>query len=313
MMKPLRATTLSCLLAALPFGALACDGIALEKTTLYNAPFCFDQPPQRMIALDASFTLGIGMDVGLSIVGAPLTRMGDHDLKARAETADIADLGFVTEPSIERLIALQPDVIVGFVGDQGLAESLYPMLSQIAPTVLETDTDWRAYYRTLAKLGQSSADINADLAALDARIESIKPRIPKDLTVSVLRITSWDMQSFSARAGGYAPFALMSELGIRRSAYEEAATVNEVLRPDWEDLAQLDGDVMLYIVGGTNNSDTDGRHEEVLTHPLWAMLPAVQKDQVHRVDHGTWMEFNGLASAHKVLDDIEAYVVHAEP
>lgn len=82
MMKPLRATTLSCLLAALPFGALACDGIALEKTTLYNAPFCFDQPPQRMIALDASFTLGIGMDVGLSIVGAPLTRMGDHDLKA---------------------------------------------------------------------------------------------------------------------------------------------------------------------------------------------------------------------------------------
>ena len=83
-------------------------------------------------------------------------------------------------------------------------------------------------------------------------------------------------------------------------------------RPGWEELAELDGDVLLYIVGGTNDSDKDGRHEEVLNNPLWQMLPAVRSGDVHRVGHGTWMQFSGLDSAHQVLDDLERYVIGEE-
>jgi iron complex transport system substrate-binding protein len=33
---------------------------------------------------------------------------------------------------------------------------------------------------------------------------------------------------------------------------------------------------------------------------------------VHRVGHGTWMQFSGLDSAHQVLDDLERYVIGEE-
>ncbi|AEV15257.1 hypothetical protein TCCBUS3UF1_2080 [Thermus sp. CCB_US3_UF1] len=45
----------------------------------------------------------------------------------------IADLGGRTAPNLERLLALRPDLILGYTGFQG---RLYPELSRIAPTAL---------------------------------------------------------------------------------------------------------------------------------------------------------------------------------
>ena len=50
----------------------------------------------------------------------------------------------------------------------------------------------------------------------------------------------------------------------------------------------------------------------MIGNPLWSMLPAVRAGNVHRVDPGTWMEFSGAASAHRVLDDIERFVALPE-
>ncbi|WP_209021331.1 hypothetical protein [Paracoccus ravus] len=46
----------------------------------------------------------------------------------------------------------------------------------------------------------------------------------------------------------------------------------------------------------------------MLANPLWQMLPAVKSGNVHRISPATWMEFSGLASAHRVLDDIDCFV-----
>ena len=125
-----------------------------------------------------------------------------------------------------------------------------------------------------------------------------------------MRNTSWDFQVYLDAPETYAPFRVMQRAGVQRTDYETTDKVGRAMkRPDWEELAELDGEILLYIVGGTNASATDGRHEEVLNHPLWQMLPAVEAGRVHRVDHADWMEFSGLASAHRVLDDLERYVV----
>ncbi len=297
---------------ALPLAAEACEGGAIDDPGIYGAPLCLPAAPQRVVVLDASFGLGIGLDVGLPIVGAPLDRMSDEALNARATEAGITSLGFVTEPSLETLVALQPDLIVGFVGSESMASGVYPMVSQLAPTLLYTSTDWRAFYGLMAGLTGKEAEIEAQFAELDARIEDIAARVPPT-EVSVVRITSWDFQVYLDSPGGYAPFNVMRQAGVQRTDYEATDDPTEAMkRPNWEELAQLDGEVLLYIVGGTNDSDKDGRHEEVLANPLWQMLPAVEAGRVHRVDHGHWMQFSGLASAHAVLDDIERYVIGSE-
>ena len=290
----------------------ACAGRSLENDAVFGAPLCLPDAPERVVVLDASFGLGIGLDVGLPIVGAPLERMSDAGLKGRAEAAEVSSIGFVTEPSLETIVALQPDMILGFVGSDSMASGIYPQISQLAPTLLYTDIDWRGFYHLMASFTGAEEEIDQRFAAYDARLADIAERMP-ETTVSVLRITSWDFQVYLDAPNTYAPFAIMQAAGVTRSDYEttDDPTVS-MKRPGWEELAALDGDVMLYIVGGTNDSDKDGRHEEVLANPLWNMLPAVEAGRVHRVDHGTWMQFSGLGSAHAVLDDLERFVIDGE-
>ncbi len=289
----------------------ACDGRLLESSSIHESPLCVPARPRRVVVLDASFGLGIGLDVGLPIVGAPLDRMSDDTLKARAQDHGVTSTGFVAEPSLETIVALQPDLILGFTGDESLASGIYPQLSQLAPTLLYTALDWRSFYGLLAELTGRQEQVGQDLRAFDARLADIRARMP-DKTVSVLRITSWDFQVYLDAPQSYAPFELMHQAGVKRTAYETTSDpALSMKRPDWEELVNLDGEVLLYIVGGTNDSDKDGRHEEVLANPLWQMLPAVRSGQVHRIDPATWMEFSGLVSAHRVLDDLERYIIAA--
>ena len=65
----------------------ACEGRLVEDGRLYGSPLCVPERPQRVVVLDQSFSLGIGLDLGLPIVGAPLTRMSDEALLARRLTA----------------------------------------------------------------------------------------------------------------------------------------------------------------------------------------------------------------------------------
>lgn len=289
--------------------AAACDGRVVDSDAVYASPVCIAAAPQRVVVLDASFTLGIGLDTGLPIVGAPLARMSDEDLAARAASAGIESTGAVDQPSIETIVALQPDLIVGFTGDPGLAAVIYPQVSQVAPTLLYAGLDWRDFHLLLAGITGTTDQAEARFAEYDARLADVRARMP-DTPVSVLRITSWDFQVYLDAPVSYAPFEVMRQAGVRRSAYETTDDPGlSMKRPDWEELAALDGDILLYIVGGTNDSDRDGRLEEVIGDPLWQMLPAVQSGRVHRIDHGPWMEFNGLASANRVLDDLERFVV----
>ena len=292
--------------------AAACEGRLVKDEAVYEAPLCLPATPARVVVLDASFGLGVGLDVDLPIVGAPLDRMSDEALKSRAEDEGVTSLGFVTEPSLETIVALEPDLIVGFVGSESMASGVYPQVSQLAPTLLYIDTDWRDFYHLMAGFTGQTDEVEQRFAAFDDRLADVRARMPETV-VSVLRITSWDFQVYLDSPDGYAPFNIMRQAGVERTDFETTDDPTVAMkRPDWEQLAELDGELLLYIVGGTNDSDQDGRHEEVLSNPLWRMLPAVRSGKVHRVDHGHWMQFSGLDAAHKVLDDLERYVIEGE-
>lgn len=284
-----------------------CGGRLIDGPGVLHAPICVPKDPTRIVVLDPTFSLGMGLELGLPIVGAPLKLMSDRTLREEAERNGVVDLGSYFEPSIERLVALKPDLIIGI----SMADSAYPLLSQMAPTLLISATYWKTYLSELAKATGREHRAEELLAAYEARVAALKPRIPNQ-RVSVVRITSWDFQVNLDGPNTYGPFAVLRDVGVRRSAYETADGNETLKRPDWEALAGLDGDTLLYIVGGANNSDTNGRHEEVVSNPLWRMLPAVKAGRVYRVDAGIWMEFSGVGSARRVLDDVERLII-AQP
>ncbi|MFE3839005.1 iron-siderophore ABC transporter substrate-binding protein [Pseudogemmobacter sonorensis] len=292
----------------LPFAATAqdCDGRLLEGPDYIGAPLCIPADPQRILVIDPTFSLGMTLELDLPVVAAPLTGMSDDRLQSEAQAKGIADIGFMLEPSIEAVVSARPDLIIG----SSMAESQLPMLARIAPTVLVTPQDWRAYYRAVARIAGREDRLAQLMAPLDERIAVLQARVP-ETKVSVIRITPWDFQVYLDAPDAWAPFALLHELGVLRSEYEMQTDPTGLKRPDWEEIAGLDGDLLLYIIGGSNGSAESGRWEEVSQNPLWRMLPAVQAGRVHPLDPGIWMEFSGIGSAHRVLDDVERLMIGA--
>lgn len=286
----------------------ACDGRLIEGPDIVNAPVCVPEHPERIVVLDPTYSLGMAIELDVPVVGAPMFGMSDRQLREQAEARGVTDLGAFTEPSLEAVVALQPDLIIG---SGMLGEGVQAMASRIAPTVMITAENWKTYYRRLAHAVGRDEAAAAILDRYEDRVADIRSRIPQT-TVSVVRITPWDFQVYLDSPQAYGPFLVMRETGVRRPPYETAEGGETMKRPDWEELSQLSGDTLLYIVGGSNDSAESGRHEEVLANPLWQMLPAVRAGRVHRVDPATWMEFSGAASAHRVLDDVERYIVDPE-
>lgn len=292
------------LLGLLGAPAPACEGRLIESADILHSPVCVPADPRRIVVLDPTFSLGMGLELELPLLGAPLAVMSDHALRDKALARGVTDLGSFMEPSVERIVALRPDLILG----TALADRAYPLLSQLAPTVLISADDWQDYLRLVADVAGRREWGEQLLDGYKTRVAALKSRVP-ERTVSVVRITPWDFQVYLDGPKAYGPFAVLRDVGVRRSAYETTAGNETLKRPDWEALAGLDGDTLLYIVGGVNNSATSGRHEEVLANPLWQMLPAVKAGHVHRLDPAVWMEFSGVGSAHRVLDDVERLLI----
>ncbi|WAC26643.1 iron-siderophore ABC transporter substrate-binding protein [Ancylobacter sp. SL191] len=308
MIRPLATLTLGlALLGMLGAPARACEGRRIESADILHAPVCVPTDPRRIVVLDPTFSLGMGLELELPLLGAPLAVMSDHALREKALARGVTDLGSFMEPSIERIVALQPDLILG----TALADRAYPLLSQLAPTVLIDADNWQDYLRLVAEVAGRRERGEQLLEGYRTRVAHLKSRVP-DRSVSVVRITPWDFQVYLDGPKAYGPFAVLRDVGVRRSAYETTGGDETLKRPDWEALAGLNGETLLYIVGGVNNSATSGRHEEVLANPLWQMLPAVKAGRVHRLDPAVWMEFSGVGSAHRVLDDVERLII-AQP
>lgn len=284
----------------------ACDGRVISDG-VYDAPLCTPADPARIVVLDPQMALGMLWELDVPVLGAPLVSLPDAGAGTRARKAGIADIGHAQQPSLERIVALRPDLIIG---DSYTHESLYPSLTRIAPTVLSTHQNWKAHFLLLAEVTGRREPAAAMLKAYETRVADIREHVPEDLTVSVLRVSPNGFQVYLDGPRAYAPYAVLAEAGIRRPAYETTQGLDFRKRPGWEELTALDGDILLYVVAnGYDPQGDDALAAKVAANPLWQMLPAVAAGRAWRVQRSQWMGFRGVASAHAVLDDIERFIL----
>ena len=157
--------------------------------------------------------------------------------------------------------------------------------------------DWKAFFAAIAAATGTGGTADEAFKAYEKRAADIKARMP-DVKVSVLRITPFGFQVYVDGPASYAPFAVMRDAGVERPAYETVDDQTIFKRPDWEGLAELDGDVLLYIVG--NPYDDEARTHAGGFHarqPAVADDPGGEGGKGDKVDVASWMGFGGLASA----------------
>lgn len=223
----------------------------------------------------------------------------------RAALAGVPHVGLETQPSLEDIALLAPDLIVA---SRFRHERIQGLLEQLCPVVMLDEVF--EFRKTLSVMGIATArqDQAASLqAAWNLRIAALRGRLQAHfgerwpLSVSVLDVREDHLRSYlpDSFAG-----AVLSALGFVWNEQGRAATGVSIKLSSRESLPVVNADV--FFVFGRADSPGVQRHYRSLTaHPLWRHMAAPQAGQVWWVDGVAWIFSGGILGANRVLDDIE--------
>jgi len=277
---------------------------------------CVPLNPQRVITID-SFSLENVLALGTKPVGVTVSSdwLEDRDyVRNRLLDSDIEVLGDFYQPSLEKILAIKPDLILGLTED----EKIYPQLTQIAPTIffdLKSSGQWKDILMHNANLlgkvdvaNQIMADYNARLD--DFKIQmSIGNKVSQEnsfhqMTVSVIRVTD----------SGVVPYLS----NVFCSNILRDAGLNLIPEPEnydgWliskERLSELDADVIFVWSYGylpATSQEAQSVSELIKIDPLWQQLEAVKEGHFYIVP-SYWIG-SSILSANAVIDDLFKYLV----
>lgn len=275
-----------------------------ETRTVTHAMGTTEVPanPQRVVVLDTG-ELDSALALGVKPVGA-VSAFPDGELPSYLEgmTEGIEVVGTITEPNLEAILALNPDLILS---SKVRHEEIYDELSAIAPTVFAETVGvvWKENFLLNAEALGKQADARALLEAYEARLEELRAALgDQPPAVSVVRFLPGQVRIYlkDTFIG-----TILEDAGIPRP---EAQDVNDfaIYVEDQEGIPQMDGDVIFF----TTYGPADGTQmADYVNSPLWQQLSAVRNGRVHEVPDSYWMLGIGMLAANRVIDDLFFYLV----
>lgn len=257
--------------------------------------------PKRVVTLyqganDAANALGIPL-VGIveSWVEKPVYKYLRDDL------SDVKQVGLETQPNLEEISKLNPDLIIA---SKMRHEDIYNLLSQIAPTVME-ETVFR-YRETVKLLGEAAGREEKAEAVLnnwDQRVADFREKIEAKMGAEwPLEVAVLNFRADHARIyySGYAG-RILNELGFERPEAHKKDTWGVKLTSK-ESIPEMNAEAFFIFM--SDDQAVENTYNEWTEHPLWENLDAVQNEQVFRVDQVAWNMAGGIESAHIMLDQL---------
>jgi iron complex transport system substrate-binding protein len=272
---------------------------------------CVPNSFERLITLD-SVAFEDAIAVGVKPIATVSSNLSSH---LSAQLNNVEDIGRSGEPSLEDVVALNPDLILGLDAYQ----PIYTQTSKIAPTVLfkfEHSGQWKEIFQTISEtLGQEEAAQQV-MENYNSRLEEFKAamgdRHPK---VSVVRIYPTSINLYLRDSF---PGTILQDAGLARPQAQDLGADEAQRLADnpiqmqisRELLSQADGDA-LFVWTAENeaeaNQEAQKKLEELQNDPLWKTLNAVQNNKVYFVP-SYWIGSGPLA-ANAVIDDLFKYLI----
>lgn len=277
---------------------------------------CVPNQPQRVVVLDTT-TFEYVAALGIKPIGATLSDQFSSHLQQ--DFTEIDDIGNVGEPSLEKIVALQPDLIIG----SDYYQTIYAQSSQIAPTILygaEHSGQWKDVFMNVAQMLQKTEVAKQVMNNYYKRLDEFKQQMgerPEEIKVSVVRIYP-DRVDFYVKDSFCG--TILQDAGLQRpqaqniSVLEAKKLVNNEIRVSipvsHELLHEMDGDVM-FVWTGENTAEANQQAQkklaELKSDPLWQGLNVVQQNKVYQVP-SYWIG-SGTIAANSVIDDLFKYLI----
>ncbi|MEU8036156.1 iron-siderophore ABC transporter substrate-binding protein [Streptosporangium sp. NPDC049078] len=262
--------------------------------------------PKRVVALDQSFVDAV-LTLETDVVGFTSYRGIDDKLPGYlapvlGHAKEATSVGTLEQPSLERIVALKPDLIVSA---KVRHEALYDKLAQIAPTVF-SETTGAIWQENLKLVGEALG--KEDLAERRlteyrdraAKIgESIKAKDGELPTVSVVRFAGEPTVRLYVE-NSYSGLVL-KDVGFPRPEDQPTVTDTIMVPISQENISQLDAEHIF--VAAYQDPAVKPVKEKFEASPLWGRLKGVK----HDVSDATWMSAVGIQGAHSILDDLATF------
>ncbi|MGV9804428.1 ABC transporter substrate-binding protein [Micromonospora chersina] len=262
--------------------------------------------PKRVVVLDTD-KIDTALSLGVTPVGAATageakswpTYFGADKL------AGIKEVGVLTEPDLEAINALKPDLILGSKFRQ---EKFYDELSAIAPTVFteKVGITWKENFLLDGKALGKEQQAKDLLAAYEKRAKDFGAKLgdASSRKVSIVRfipgnIRVYGPDSFSG--------IVVGDTGLGRPQ-RQLLEGKEDKRFDLvspERVNEVDGDVVFVTAYGEKAA---AEQAKVTAGSLWQGLSAVKAGKAHVVSDEVWMTGIGVGAANKIVDDLEKYL-----
>ncbi|MCT2140219.1 ABC transporter substrate-binding protein [Dietzia cinnamea] len=253
-----------------------------------------DGTPERVVVLDsphldALVALGhtpVGITESGAGTGAP-PYLGDVDAEV---------VGLTSEPDIDAIAALAPDLIIGA---KVRHEAIYDELSGIAPTVYSENsgTDWQEQARITAAAVGETEEMEQLIDDLDTRIAEVGEQVGAEgTTLSIVRFRPDNFRLYGPETFSG---SILSQMGFDLGEREWNEYSMAELSPELYE--QITGDVVFYTNPGGDPTATT----MATVTGLWGDLPAVKADRAYEVEDETWMVGIGVLGAGEILDDVQ--------
>lgn len=226
----------------------------------------------------------------------------------RPQFSQVPLLGLETQPALEKMVLLRPDIIFA---SRFRHQDVAPLMAKIAPVVLLDDV--YEFKKTLNVVAGKLA-VEQTAAALleqwDSRIATLRAlrqaRAGSQTTpqVSVIEIRPDHIRSYVPESF---PGSVMSEIGFswNEQAREAAHARSASLRfSSMENIPLLDADIFFILLRAGSPAITR-QYQRLTAHPLWQQLRAVKARQLWEVDSVPWSLSGGILGASQILNDVE--------
>lgn len=232
--------------------------------------------PLRIVVLAPTF-LDMLYGVGGKAVGRPTSKAPFQF----AEAESLPDVGFTYNINTEKVLALQPDLVIAF---QGMHEKLVPILesSGIPVMVLKMKTyqdvlDKIALFGAIAGTQEQSERLAAELQKKIKETASQLPEQSKKIVILHATARSIPVELDNSIAGSIAAMLKLKNIasGIQPADGESTTTPLSL-----EKLVQEDPDTIMVVTMGSRDTVEKRMNEDLKSNPAWASLKAVKNGQV---------------------------------
>ncbi|MDW2797334.1 iron-siderophore ABC transporter substrate-binding protein [Clostridium boliviensis] len=220
----------------------------------------------------------------------------------RGEMDGVVNLGIETQPNLEEIIALKPDLIIA---SKVRHEKIYSQLTEIAPTVMVKEVyQWKDTLNICAKALNKEEEEKAFLTKWNEKTSYFKEKAAdqiKDTKVAVI-----DFRADHARIV-YTGFAatVLDDMGIERPESHKKSEWGVMLQSE-EAIPQMEADL---IFDQTNLAEAENvaNRDKWISNPLWSNLSAVKNNRVYPVNSVFWNSGGGPQAAMHMLEEVYAF------